>query len=265
VNRWESFALWIALFIAFAPVVVNLGANLAVSPAAYPTLIAPLLIAFCVARGIRRGVSRRSSGIVLLFMSVALEFVGLVGSAWSIARFGLPIAILGIARWTGMMSLAVAALAFWMIPIPDFVFNLTTPTLESALLKAAATVAQVIGIHVNAVGPVASTAAHHLEMQPHDTGIRIAFVLSEFGWFAAVLRGARPIQLAANAGCFALLAIPVQFFAVLIALALLSAGWPSAADAWLLHGSWLTAALGSGIYLWARNPVGADPRRSGAH
>jgi hypothetical protein len=265
VKRWQSFALWIALIVAFAPVVANLGANLVVSPAAYPTLIAPLLIAFCVARGIGRGVPRRSSGIVLLFLSVALEFVGIVGNSWSIARFGLPIAILGIARWTGMMSVAVAALAFWMIPIPDFILSFAAPNLESALLEAAATIASVVGIPVDAVGPVASTAAHHLEMQPHDTGIRIAFVLSEFGWFAAVLRGARPIRLAANAGYFALLTIPVQFFAVLFALALLSAGWPSAADLWLLHGVWLTAALGSAIYLRARPLANVDPRRTDAH
>ena len=252
-NRWESFALWIALIIAFAPVVVNLGANLVVSPAAYPTLIAPLLIAFCVARGIGRGVSRRSSGIVLLFLGVALEFVGVVGNSWSIARFGLPIAILGIARWTGMMSLAVAALAFWMIPIPDFIIGFTTPNLESALLKATVAVAQPIGIYVNAVGPVASTAAHKFEMHPHDTGIRVAFMLSGFGWFVAAVRGARPIRLAANAGCFALLAIPVQFVAVLFALVLLSAGWPDAAEAWLLHGVGLAVAVGAASYLRARN------------
>jgi hypothetical protein len=143
--------------------------------------------------------------------------------------------------------------------------SITTPNLESALLEAATTVAEVVGIHINAVGPIARTAAHHLEMRPHDTGIQIAFVLSEFGWFAAALRGARPIQLAATAGCFALFAIPVQFFALLFALALLSAGWPSAAELWLLHGVWLTATLGAAFFLWARPFADVDPRRTGAH
>jgi pilus assembly protein TadC len=133
----------------------------------------------------------------------------------------------------------------------------TTPNLESALLKAAATLPQAIGIDVNVVGPVARTAVHHFEMKPYDTGIRVAFVLSAFGWFAAALRGARPIQLAANAGYFALLAIPVQFFGVLIALILLSAGWPDAADAWLLHGVWLVTALGAILVLRARGVLKA--------
>ena len=120
--RWESSIFWIALVIAFSPVVVNLGANLVVSPRAHPTLIAPLLIAFCVARGIGRGVPRQSSGILLLLLGVALEIIGLVGYSWSVARFGLPVAILGIACWTGTMSLTVACLAFWMIPIPDVIY-----------------------------------------------------------------------------------------------------------------------------------------------
>jgi hypothetical protein len=187
-----------------------------------------------------------------------LEVIGLVGGSWSIARFGLPIAILGIARWTGAMSLSVAALAFWMIPIPDFIIGLTTPNLESALLKAVVAVAQPIGIYVNAVGPVASTAVHKFEMHPYDTGIRIAFMLSAFGWFVAAIRGARPIQLAAKAACFAVLAIPVQFIAVLIALLLLSAGWPNAADAWLLHGVGVTVAVGAVLYLRAQGILGSE-------
>ena len=256
-TRWQSTSVWIALIVAFAPVLVDLGRNLAISPAAHSTIISPLLIVFCLVRGRGRRVPRFRSGIALLFLGVVLEIVGIVGYSWSIARLGLPVAIIGVAGWTGTMPLAVASLAFWMIPIPDFVLGFTTPNLESALLSAAATVVGAIGVDVTTVGPVARIAADRLELVASDTGILLAFVLSEFGWLMAALRSARPIQFFATAGCFGLLAVPLQLIAVIIALAVLAAGWPLAAEAWLLHGVWPTVALGAVLYLRARGVLNA--------
>jgi hypothetical protein len=255
VDRWQLHFLWVALFAAFAPVCIDLYENLLAYPVAQITLVSPILIGYCLFRGIGRTEPRRLSASALVLLGATLEFLGIAGESWSIARLGLPVAFIGLARWNGAMSLEVASLAFWILPIPDFVFSLTTPNLESALLATATAAVRFVGIGAIAVGPIAHIATDRIELHSHDTGILLAALLAQFGWFVAVCRHARPLQLFATALGWALLSIPGQFVAVVVALVLVAAGWPEVAEAWLVRGVWLTVAVGALIYIHVRNVI----------
>ena len=58
--------------------------------------------------------------------------LGILVDAWSIARLGLPLAVIGAARTTGWPALLVALMSLWLVPLPNSILALATPHPESA-------------------------------------------------------------------------------------------------------------------------------------
>ena len=66
---------------------------------------------------------------------------------------------------------------------------------------------------------------------------------AELAWYSGVRAGSNWGALVTRAAVAALAALPLQAFAVLLAVALLVAGAPQLASVWLEHGLWLSVAI----------------------
>jgi hypothetical protein len=100
-----------------------------------------------------------------------------------------------------------------------------------------------LGADISVSGPLIRSGAQHLELDPHHSGIHLIFVIAELSWYAAVRNGLTPMVAIARTAGAALLAIPLQLFAVWVAVSLLVAGGPEVANFWLDHGVWLLTAI----------------------
>jgi hypothetical protein len=96
------------------------------------------------------------------------------------------------------------------------------------------------------------SGAEHLELDPYHSGIHLIFVITELSWYAAVRKGLPPMVALARTAGAALLAIPLQLFAVCVAVLLLAAGAPGVANLWLDHGVWLLTAILGVVWIETR-------------
>ncbi|HEX5068208.1 MAG TPA: archaeosortase/exosortase family protein [Myxococcota bacterium] len=238
------YVSWIALAVAFSPVLVDLARNWVAEPTDRVVLIAPLLLLLALRRGTANG--RAGSGLAAgsaIAIGIALELLGLLSETRSIARIGLPIAALGVAGWNGRPALAVAALVFFAIPIPDTLLLLASPALESAVVEAAGSILQGLGASVQAHGSSLVASGGRINLHPMDGGATLAIVLGALGWYSAARLGEGVRRCGRRAALLCLLALPLQVLVVVVTGALLAAGHLDASRFWLRHGAWITVFL----------------------
>ncbi len=230
---------WIALLLGFSPVLLDLGRHLAATPEASYVLLAPLLLGLAARRELPE--VPRSDGYFLLALGLALELLGIAAASWSVARLGLPLGIVGLARARGFPPLRSALLGFFLVPVPTSLVALPSPELESALAAFAGAVVRGVGGEVRPVGPLFTGTQGRLELSAFDAGIPLAATLAALGWYSAVRRGARVSGALASAVRTSLWAVLIQPCAIAVAVGLFALGLPTLARSGLSYAPWLCA------------------------
>jgi len=247
-----GIAPWLALAICFSPTLFDLARNLARDPGDRATLLTPLLLALLWRS--RPGPARRPGWALLLATTgAALEVLGIATGTSTFGRLGLPIAIIGLALWTGAPAVSVAALSFFLVPLPDTMTLAATPWLESLWGRLAVGAFRALGASVSVIGPLLHGTAGVLELRPADGGTPLAATLASLGWFAALRLGESAGTACVRAVAFAAAAPLVQLAAVALAVAALVAGVPGLGRFGLTYFPWLAAAAATLAY--------TEPRR----
>lgn len=237
-------APWIALLAGFSPVIADLARNLCESPEDSSFLLAAFLFAFAVAASRHRPAAAASrGGLLVLGAGVALELLGVVTGSWSLARLGLPLAALGVARLRGHPPVAVMGLAFLAVPIPDSLVELPSPALESGSARVAGRLMDLVGVSVDVVGFSLIGEQGRVDLKPSDGGIHLGACLAALGWYSIARRRGSLGMAAARAALCGLLALPVQIVGVVLAGILASRGAEDDARLWLTYGVWLSAGV----------------------
>lgn len=236
--------MWLALAVALSPVAAELLGDLPEIRFGWSVVLGPLWL--WRAERCAGGPSAPAPpllGRLLIVAALGLELVGLAGDVVFAARLAIPTAVLGMALLTGRPVPQNAILLFWMVPIPTALHLLGTPALESAVARAGAWPWQLLGVDLSVAGPLVRMGGARLEITPFHDGLHLAVLLAGLGWFAAVRRGAGFGGAARLAAGSALLAIPGQWAATVLATGLLAAGLGGAAE-WVLEmGVGLAAAV----------------------
>jgi len=241
-RRIHSSLQWIALGVAFLPVLAGLVRHLTYVTNQRSFLLAPLLLVLSARRGPSQAVAPHRDGLLLLLLAVTLQFVGIASDTVLFGRLGLALAVVGMARWLGSPKLSVALLAFGAIPVPATAFAYLSPWLESMLAGTAVQFVQIFGVEISASGPLFRSSAGHLELLRSDGGLPLLRVLAELGWYSAVRRNLPGRALLGRIALGAVLVGPIQLIGITIAVFLLTFGLADAARVWLDHGLWLAVA-----------------------
>ena len=242
-RRIRSSLSWIALGVAFLPVLAGLVHHFIGVPNQRSFLLAPVLLLLCAWRGPSQAVARHRDGLLLLLVAVALQFLGIASDVAVIGRLSLALAVVGMARWHGSPKLSVALLAFGAIPVPVAILAYTTPSLESLWAGAAVQFVQLLGGEVGVSGPLFRSSAGRLELMETDGGLPLLTVLVALGWYSGVRQGLSCGALLGRVALGAVLAAPIQLIGVTIAVFLLTFGFEDVARVWLNHGPWLGVAV----------------------
>lgn len=245
--------LWLALLAGFSPALAELASYLRHEPHHLHVLVSPLLVLLALGSPGRKAAAPPAVGLALVAAGVGLLLVGIAGDAWSLARFSLPVAGLGLALVLTRPPPLVACLLFGLVPIPATFEVQVTPWLESRLADLVVGVLSTFGVGISASGPMLRAGERSFELQPYDTGFLLLPVLAQLGWFTAA-RDDRSFGVAvARAVQGALLTAPFQTLAVLLAAGGFAAGAPlGLLRAWLSFGVWIVAGLGGLALLGAR-------------
>ena len=252
-NRLEFVSgalLWAALGVAFSPVLLTWihSADLG-SKHSYLLLVAVVL-------GQRIWRERRAArlatvkpGVLAIGLGIVLELLGILGETQFLMLLALPVAALGLALQRGWPSRGSAALAFFLVPIPDSVLGLASPGLEMGLASGAATLIGAFGSEVGssleAVGLSLVAGDAKLDLRPGNGGMLLAHLLAALGFARSVSAGNGFFASLRRAALFGASAVVLQPFGVVIAGGLVAAGSAELARLWLTHGLWCAVGLGA--------------------
>ena len=244
----RALLLWSCLLLSFSPILIDLARHLVAEPWARYVLIFPLLFVRAASRT-PAPPPKATSGVVLIGLGVVLEFLAIGADVTRFGRIGFALAAIGLCRCLGYASWSTLLLLAFIVPLPSFVSNAASPTLEVALLEAAAFVPRLLGGAITVVasraGGEASVGDQVLRVGPLDNGLVLVPLLVGLSWYGS-LGSARPLLGATlRAAGAALLAIPVQILAIAVALGLTALAGAGIARSLLTHAPWMVvAALG---------------------
>jgi hypothetical protein len=235
--------LWIALAVAFSPTLLDLAHNFDIEPYDRCTIGPALLLGWWAVamRGERQ--SGHSDGLVLILIGVAMQVLGILTLTWSMARFGVPFAVIGAARMTGLVPLRLAVLAFFAIPVPYSVMLFMSPDLEIALASLASQVANVFGASLTVDAIELRSGDLRLHLVPQDGGLVLLPLFMALGWFHALRARAEFKGTLARVSVWVLALLPLQIVGLAIAGLLTDAGNPELARAWLRDLLWPVIAV----------------------
>lgn len=230
--------LWGGLAVAFSPVLQDLAETLGRDPHQRYVLLPLILIALLIASGsrFRHGPHFPGAGVALLVLGLTAEMLGIAAGSSLIARWGLPVAMFGVSLIVAGPDPRLLALAFGLVPIPDFLIHATSPGFESLLGAGAAWALDLLGFQLKVGGPLLHFDGARFELKAADSGIVTAVLLAEVGWYSALRAdlGLSPSIRRALGG--ALLAVVVQPIMVLACVATLVVGLPELGRFLLTHG-----------------------------
>jgi hypothetical protein len=253
-GRIHSSLSWVALGVAFLPVLMGIARDFMIAPHRRSYLLAPVLLLLCAVRGPSQVAAPRRDGLALMLVAVIFQFFGIASDTALIGRLGLALAVVGMARWHGSPKWTVAVLAFGAIPVPGAMLAYTTPSLESLWGGAAEQFVQLLGGAVNRSGPLFQTSAGRLELVATDGGIPLLAVLMELGWYSGIRREVSGWALLRRVALGALAAAPIQLIGITIAVFLFASGFGDVARTWLNHGLWLAVAACVILHVERRSP-----------
>jgi hypothetical protein len=235
-SRTEVATSCAVVAFAFLPVLIDLARHLAQTPWARYAALFPALAVVC-ARQERDPLrpARRDAAAFLVAGLLVLLLAHFMGSVrWG--RAGAAFAAIGLCRRFGWGTGRSQALWLFAVPLPAAALRLAEPLARQMLALADACVAP-LGIDA---APVAIGRS--------GSGLALVPLMAGLGWYTA-LRCRLPLPAAlARAALGALLALPTQFAATLLAALSAPAIGAEAARSALIHVPWmLVAAAGVGF------------------
>jgi hypothetical protein len=139
-------------------------------------------------------------------------------------------------------------MAFWTMPLPSFIAKLASPELERLLLTLAGFALSPLGIPLEVMSPhpeetLATVGSREMPVFGADGGLYLAALLAGLAFYTAVRARLGPVPLLQRMVAWVALALPIQLASVIVAVAVLAAGWPETARLGLSYSPWILTAL----------------------
>ncbi len=236
----RTFVVGAALVLGLSPALWEWANRIAVEPATAYALVFPILL-LVAGRSVPPTPPDSRGGLLWMAAAGIVQVIAIGGDVHRLARVALPLGVIGFLRFTGAAALAPAALALFIVPVP---YAIASVAPFEAIWRMFAE--QLLG----PVGP-------ELRLNAWDSGWRLVALFAGLGWYADARSGGSWTGAFRRAAQLAMLGLPIQLGAVIVAVALTHAGAPGVARAFLTHGIWLvcTAVTVASIELARRSEV----------
>lgn len=213
-----SWLLWVALLVAFSPVLVDQGKHwLDVDWTRYSIVFAPLL-AWTIYRS-PPAEPRRRLGIALVTGSLVLQLIAARAGMLELARPAFSLSVIGLALITGLATLRAGLLALWIVPVPDFVIGaLGGGALARELFATVAAPLAGLGLELQVIGRVLVSGDRELTISAAYFGVPLFVLLSGLGWYRALQLQLSPIATLRCLVVYLIWGVPIQFAAIVLAL-----------------------------------------------
>jgi hypothetical protein len=251
---------WLGLSAAFSPVLAGMAKTFWEIPPSRPALLAPVLLVLALTRIPMDPAPARRDGLLGLVLGLLLALFGVAAETEFIARIGLPVAALGLARYLGRPNPRTLALLLFALPLPGTLLMMASPGLERTLGKLTLLVTEGLGAPLELVGRTLVGTAGRIELDPPVNGLALVPMLAGLGWYASIRVGADLWTGVKRVLAFAALALPLQLAGLVVAAGLLWGGSSDSGKLWLSHGLWLTIAVSGLVWVERRTASPAAAR-----
>lgn len=221
----RTFLVGLGLVIGLSPALVEWANRIAAEPATAYVLVFPILL-LVAGRSVPPTQPDPRAGLLWILAAAAVQVLAFGGGVERAARLAIPLGVIGFLRFSGAAPLAPACLALFLVPVPRTIAALAP--LEAVWRVFAE----------GLLGPVGTA----LRLDAWDSGARLVALFAGIGWYADARSGASWTGALRRASQLAMLGLPVQLGAVIVAVAITKLGAPSSAELFLTHGIWVLCA-----------------------
>jgi len=222
----QTLLLGVGLALGLSSALLEWANHIAATPPAAYALVFPLLL-LVAARSTPPTEPDRRAGLIWIAGAMALEVLAVGGGVPRLGRLAIPLGVIGLLRFTGAAALAPAALAFFIVPVPH----------------ALAGLAPLHAVWGAFAEYLLGRAGPDLRFTSWDSGVRLVALFAGLGWYADARSGGTWTGAFRRGAQLAMLGLPVQLAAVIVAVALARAGAADMARAFLTHGVWILSAV----------------------
>jgi len=132
------------------------------------------------------------SGLIVVLMGAAGLILGELSAVYTITQYYFLLALVGVLimaiGWKGMRIIwAPVFYLFFMIPLPNFLYNNLSAELQLISSDIGVTVLRLVGISVFLEGNVIDLGSFQLQVAEACSGLRYLFPLTSFGFLLAYL------------------------------------------------------------------------------
>lgn len=242
---------WFALALALSPTLYEWARYSAAEYSREFSSILPVVLLILANRLLRTAKSKYSPawGITMITGAMALQMIGILADSWTLARLSVPIACLGMAQTLGSPHPRSVFLIFFAVPLPISIMSLTTPWLESSYVwPTAELLNRVFGAEISTSGPLLLWSGSFFELSAPDGGWITSLVLVQLVWFLGLVLAWSVPRTITFCVIAMLLAWPLQWIGVLLALGLGITFSPALAEIWMRWGFPLAIAVSTLFY-----------------
>jgi hypothetical protein len=222
----QALLLGVGLIAGLSLALAEWARHIAAEPATAYALVFPLLL-LLAARSTPPTAPDRVRGLLWIAAAAAVEVIAFGGGVDRGARLAIPLGIVGYMRFTGSAALAPAALAFFIVPVPH----------------ALAAVAPLEAVWRAFAEFLLGTAGRSLPLDAWDSGVRLVALFAGLGWYLDARSGGSWRGALRRGAQLAMLGLPVQLAAVIVAVGFAGAGFPNEARGLLTHGIWILCVV----------------------
>jgi len=249
-SRSRVILLTAGTLFALSPVLLDWTLHLIDFPSARYAAIFPVL--FLIGIRSHPGTRPRPDGYLWLAAALLVEVACIGGGFPRWGRGAVPLAMIGLCRASGLTSARGACLMLWFVPVPHFLGSAIWPEVILLFTETAAWILPPFDLELSGDWLVASKDGLRLVLNPSDVGLSLLAGMSGLAYFVGWQRSEFPIRTLGRMATWSLIAVPVQWTAILLALWLLQWGEPDWgrillwAPFWCLGAVFLFRSLGSG-------------------
>ena len=233
----QSPWLGLAALFALSPILVDWGFHLVETPSSRYAALFPVLYLIGIRHDARERV--RKDGYLLLALAIALVILSVGGGFTRWGRIAVPITLVAMIRLSGLASTRGALTMLWFVPVPHFIEMLAWP--ELVLFYAQSLPGLTISLESARV--VLGSGVSVLQLAPADAGLPLMASLSGISYFASWQRREPLLRTGVRMGVSVVLALPIQYGAVWVAIILLRSDFPHAAQIWINSTIWVFSLL----------------------
>jgi len=214
-TNWRERGAWVALFLVFTPVLIDLARHVATNSWAVYALAFPPL-ALVVVHATPRSGSHVVPALFAVVLGMGIEAIALASGTLRLGRIGFVVCVAAVLLLEGRFRMRTAVLLGLCVPLPHWILERTAAGFLYPIADALAAMDRASGTPALALGASVERVSGVMLLEAVDAGLTAGVLGFGLAWFAFTRRHASFAETLGLSFMMAVLGVGVHLVATLL-------------------------------------------------